>query len=142
MASAAFDGARQRSPSRRESNVNDTCYMPQTPPASRFKLKTNWKYSGNEQETQWKRRVDKVETMRRRSGYKLEIKWKHISVLSPLRFHFVASSQTFEIRLRGIASASWMGRIHIHEAEFPTGFGAIQISATLDARMFAGGYGG
>jgi len=31
-----------------------------------------------------------------------------------------------EIRQRGIASASWMGRIPIQEAEFPAGFGAFR----------------
>jgi len=62
----------------------------------------------------------------------------------PFRFRFMRKHINPEIRQRGIASASasWMGRIHIQEAEFPAGFGAFQISATFDARMLAGGYGG
>ena len=73
---------------------------------------------------------DKTEMKRRRSGYKLEMKWKHISVLSPLRFHFVASSQTFEIRLRGIASGFFEGGTPDEKTEFPARFAAALLNAS------------
>jgi len=62
-------------------------------------METNRKYNGNGEETK-----------RKRSGDEEATNWKHISVLSPLCLHFVASSQTFEIRLRGIASVFQTGR--------------------------------